>query len=219
MRFQEIQKTEASAILRMHDVGFVYPQRPLFVGLSASLNGGVMLVCGGDGRGKTTLLRLLAGELPLQSGQVKVKGLCAATQNQAYRQQVYWIDPRSSEFDQITALHFFDQLRLRYPGFPGAEAPRLDELVTGLSLAPHIDKPLYMLSTGSKRKVWLAGAFAAGAALTLLDDPMAALDKPSIGFVLEQLRAAASDQARVCVVAGYEAPADVPLVQVIDLGD
>jgi ABC-type multidrug transport system ATPase subunit len=216
---QENQKNAPSIILHLHDVGFAYPQRPLFAGLSANLPGGVMLVRGGDGRGKTTLLRLLAGELPLQSGQVQVKGWCAARQNQAYRQQVYWIDPRSSEFDQITALQFFDQLRLRYPGFPGADAPRLDELVTGLSLAPHIDKPLYMLSTGSKRKVWLAGALAAGAALTLLDDPFAALDKPSIGFVLAQLRAAASDTARVWVVAGYEAPADVPLAQVIDLGD
>ncbi len=216
---QENQKNEPSIVLRMHDVGFAYPQRPLFADLSANLTGGVMLVRGGDGRGKTTLLRLLAGDLPLQSGQLQVKDLCAATQNQAYREQVYWIDPRSLEFDQITAMQFFDQLRLRYPSFPGADAPQLQALITGLSLDEHIDKPLYMLSTGSKRKVWLAGALAAGAAVTLLDDPFAALDKPSIGFVLAHLRAASSDLTRVCVVAGYEAPADVPLVQVIDLGD
>jgi energy-coupling factor transporter ATP-binding protein EcfA2 len=60
---------------------------------------------------------------------------------------------------------------------------------------------------------------AAAAALTLLDDPFAALDKPSIDFVLQQLTAAARDPARVWVLSGYEAPGQVPLAQVIDLGD
>jgi ABC-type multidrug transport system ATPase subunit len=205
--------------LQLQGVGFQYLQHPVFAGLSAKLSGGVVLVRGGDGRGKTTLLRLLAGDLPLQTGQLHLNGHCAATQPQAYRQQVYWIDPRSEVHDQITPLQYFAQLRQRYPGFPSTDGARLDELLTGLSLVPHLHKPLYMLSTGSKRKVWLAGALAAGAALTLMDDPFAALDKPSIDFVLQQLTAAARDPARVCVFSGYEAPDNVPLVQVIDLGD
>jgi energy-coupling factor transporter ATP-binding protein EcfA2 len=96
------------------------------------------------------------------------------------------------------------------------------EVTDGLSLAEHLAKPLYMLSTGSKRKVWLAAAFAAGATLTLLDDPFAALDKPSIRFVQQRLALwAAPDQAsaRACVLALYELPADVALAQVITLGD
>lgn len=206
-------------LLQLQGVGFHYPQQQVLVGLSACLAGGVVLVRGGDGRGKTTLLRLLAGDLPLQTGQLLLSGRCSATQPQAYRQQVYWIDPRSQAHEQITALQYFAQLRQRYPGFPGADAPRLDELITGLSLAPHVDKPLYMLSTGSKRKVWLAGALAAGATLTLLDDPFAALDKPSIGFALQQLSVAARDPTRLWVLSGYEAPGQIPLAQVIDLGD
>ena len=57
----------------------------------------------------------------------------------------------------------------------------LQHLIQAFELTPHLEKPLYMLSTGSKRKVWLAAAFASGAAVTLLDQPFAALDKASVG--------------------------------------
>ena len=78
---------------------------------------------------------------------------------------------------------------------------------------------MYMLSTGSKRKVWLAAAFAAGAALTLLDDPFAALDQPSIRFVLGLLKEAATDPERAWLLADYQAPPGLSLAAVIDLPD
>ena len=92
-------------------------------------------------------------------------------------------------------------------------------LMQALDLTLHLEKPLYMLSTGSKRKVWLAAALASGAALTLLDEPFAALDRSSIRSVLDLLREAASHRQRAWVVADYEAPPGVPLAQHIDLGD
>jgi ABC-type Mn2+/Zn2+ transport system ATPase subunit len=102
-----------------------------------------------------------------------------------------------------------------YPLFATAD---LGRVVEGLYLAPHVDKPMYMLSTGSKRKVYLAAAFASGAALTLLDSPFAALDKPSIGFVMALLHEAAKHPARAWVVAHYDGLGDVPLVNTVDLG-
>jgi hypothetical protein len=44
------------------------------------------------------------------------------------------------------------------------------ELIDGLALE-HLFKQIQMLSSGTRRKVWIAAAFASGAALTLLDDP------------------------------------------------
>ena len=96
--------------------------------------------------------------------------------------------------------------------------------MTGLSLDEHQYKPLYMLSTGTKRKVWLAGAFACAAEVTFLDEPFSALDKPSIRFVTEQLareaaEAARGDHKRAWVIADYAAPGGLPLANLIDLGD
>ena len=207
------------AVLQVEGLCFAYPQRPLFNGFSARVPGGVCLVLGGDGSGKTTLLRLLAGELAAQAGMLQINGVALADQPGAYRDQVFWVDARSVAHDQITALQYFALQRLRYPGFLPAGSVGMADLVAGLSLAEHLEKPLYMLSTGSKRKVWLAAAFAAGAAVTLLDDPFAALDKPSMAFVSRWLAGVATDPGRSWIVANYELLAGVPLAKLIELPD
>ncbi|MES2878713.1 MAG: ATP-binding cassette domain-containing protein [Pseudomonadota bacterium] len=202
------------AIVQVDGLCFRYPNRDVFAGWSARIPPGVSLIRGDDGSGKTTLLRLLAGELPAQAGTLQFKGIAMDQQPMAYRQQVFWADPRSDAFDQVSAVDYFKSLPHQHPQF---NEPLLDELVAGLSLTPHMDKPLYMLSTGSKRKVWLAAAFASGAVLTLLDEPFAALDKASIGFVMELLEDAADHPARAWVMADYAVPGDVPLASIIDL--
>jgi ABC-type multidrug transport system ATPase subunit len=204
------------AVLHATGVCFAYPGHQVLTNWSAALSPGVTLVRGGDGRGKTTLLRLLAGQLPADAGELHIHGISLGDQAQAYRAQVFWVDPRSDAFDQMRPVDYFQAQRGFYPGF---DKRVLDKLVDGLALTPQINKQMYMLSTGSKRKVWLAAAFASGAALTLLDMPFAALDKASIGFVLALLEEAADDPARVWLVADYAAPGAVRLAGVIDLGD
>ena len=76
-----------------------------------------------------------------------------------------------------------------------------------------------MLSTGSKRKLYLAAAYASGAALTLLDTPCAALDKVSIRFAFRLLAEATQDSTRLWVLADYEQPEGMTLPVLIDLGD
>lgn len=201
-------------VLQVDGLCFNYPQRQLFTDWSARISPGVTLVRGDDGSGKSTLLRLLAGDLPALAGALQLKGVSLKEQPQAYRQQVFWADPRSESLDQMTPLDYFKRLPHQHAGF---DEPLLSELIVGLSLTPHLDKSLFMLSTGSKRKVWLAAAFASGAALTLLDEPFAALDKASIGFVLELLDAAADHPSRAWVIADYAAPGKVPLAAIIDL--
>jgi len=193
-----------SSLLDIQGLHFNYPGRELFTDLSASIKPGVTFVRGGDGRGKTTLLRLLAGDLKPSSGQLKINT------------KVFWVDPHTEAFEQLTVTEFFESQRLAFPEFDYA---LVNKLVDGLDPASHIKKKLYMLSTGSKRKVYIAAAFASNAAVTLIDMPFAALDKPSIDFMVGLLRTAADNAGRAFVVADYEAPAGVRLAGVIDLGD
>jgi ABC-type multidrug transport system ATPase subunit len=202
-------------VLCAQDLSFEYPGRPLFAAQSWRVPSGVTWVHGGEGCGKTTLLRLLAGALPLRAGQLQINGVSLADQPVAYRQQVFWADPKSEAFEQVTPHDYLASLRGRYPRFDDALSLVLTE---GLALTPHLHKPLYMLSTGSKRKVWLAAALASGAPVTLLDEPFAALDLASVRFVLRWLTEAAQHPARAWLVADYAAPAGVPLASVIDLG-
>jgi ABC-type multidrug transport system ATPase subunit len=91
------------------------------------------------------------------------------------------------------------------------------QLLERLFLQQHLQKTGHMMSTGSRRKVWLAAALASGAAVALLDQPFAALDAPSIRAVTELLRQAAGSAGRVIVLADYEAPAGIHLMQTLRL--
>ncbi len=95
----------------------------------------------------------------------------------------------------------------------------MHELIEGLGLQPHLAKPIYMLSSDTKRKVWLAAAFSAGASVTLLDDPFAALDKASVLFVTRQMQRAALDPNRALIVTHYDDLDGVALARTIDLDE
>ncbi len=208
-----------NTVLQVDSLRFGYPgQAAMFAGWSTRIPAGITLVRGGESTGKTTLLRLLAGDLAAQAGEIRINGITLGAQPAAYRQLVFWNNPRTEAFDQITVLDYLASLHTRYPAFDPQSVPAL---LQGLSLTEHQHKPLYMLSTGSKRKVWLTAAFASGAALTLLDDPFAALDKVSIGLVLQLLEEETAKQgaARAWMLADYEAPCRLPLAKTIDLGD
>jgi ABC-type multidrug transport system ATPase subunit len=204
-------------VLQVDGLRFSYSQHALFDNLQLQAPAGVTIVRGGDGAGKTTLLRLLAGDLAAQAGVLQINQASLKDQASAYRQQLFWVEPRSTSFDHLSPTDYFASLRTVYPQF---DYTAIDALAQGLSLTEHLHKPMYMLSTGSKRKVWLAAAFACGAALVLLDDPFAALDKPSIAYVKQLLGGAAQRASRAYVVTSYDAAAlgDVPLAATLDLG-
>ena len=216
MQTSAITRPVGPVDLQATGLSFKTSERVLFTNLTAHIPSGLTWVTGGEDRGKTTLLRLLAGELSTQAGTLSINGVDLNNQATAYKAQVFWIAPRSEAFDQLTVADYFTTVQYRYPRF---DALLLADLVEGLSLAEHLNKALYMLSAGSKRKVWLAAAFASCAAVTLLDEPFAALDMASIRFVTELLTDAAENSGRAWVIADYEAPSGLPLAGVIDLGD
>jgi ABC-type transport system involved in cytochrome c biogenesis ATPase subunit len=201
-------------VLQAEQLCFAWPNHPLFNALSFSIPPGLSLVQGDDGSGKSSLIRLMAGDLVPASGTLSIHGIRLDEQHSAYRQQLFWIDPQTEAHDAISAAGYLDSLSQHYPSFNN-EA--LADLVAGFALEPHLKKPMYMLSAGSKRKVWLSAAFAAGSPLTLIDQPFAALDAPSMRFLTELLQEAASHPSRAWVIADYEAPAGIALASVIDL--
>lgn len=183
-------------ILQMHNLSFSYPDYPVFSSLSSAIPAGLTLVTGDEGTGKTSLARILAGELKADSGDITFCNAAAT---------VFYIAPRSAQYDQCTVHDFIHEVIPQQ--FPNTHMAALPTLAEGLSLAPHMDKKLFMLSTGSKRKVWLAAGILSQADLTILDDPFAALDHASIRFATQMLNTTFSGNAgRACMVMAYEPP-------------
>ena len=175
---------------------------------------GITLVQGDEGVGKTTLLRVLAGEHPQQVAQAQLAGHDLHAAPDAYRAEVAWLDPSSAAWDSMVVSDLWAQQARSYRRW---SADTLEDLVDALGLQAHRHKPLTMLSTGSRRKALLVAALSSGAALTLLDMPFAALDSAASRTLREVLADCATHPSRAFVLADYAAPTGVPLAQVIDL--
>jgi len=206
----------ASSVLCVQGLTFAYSGEPALVAnWSATVAAGVTLLHGDTGSGKSTLLRLLAGSLVPATGRLTVVGVHLDADPAAYRRSVFCCDPTTDAFDRVTARACTDLLRGDDACFDTAE---WQTLVDGFALTPHLDKPMYMLSTGSKRKVWLAAALASTRALTLLDEPKGALDAASINCLMRALtRCSERRRDRAIVVASAEQLDRVPLAGVIAL--
>ena len=197
---------QLNPVLQVRHLDHEVSGAPLFRNLSFDLPTGLSLVTGADGCGKSTLLRLLAGDLPATAGSITLSGSTHTPPSPGWREQVFWIDPQSEAHNDIRAGDFLDSLHQRHPR---SASEAVADLVDGFALGPHLAKPLYMLSTGSRRKVWLTAAFAAGTAVTLIDQPFAALDGPAKGFLRDLLDDATAHPTRAWVIADHEAPAGV----------
>ncbi len=162
---------------------------------------GLIAVTGGERTGKTGVLRRLGGDLPALPG--------AAPQPDAQ-----WLDLSLPTHDAATAQQVWQELRERSPRW---NEDLHQDLIGALGLTPHLGKNLFMLSTGSRRKVALVGLLACGATITCLDQPFAALDMASVRVISEFLNDMAEHATRSWVVADYEADPRLPWRRVISL--
>lgn len=202
-------------ILHIDNLHFAYPgDAPIAAGWSARIGAGVTLLHGDTGSGKSTLLRVLAGALPANGGRLTLAGAALPEAAEAYRRQVFFIDPSTDAFDAMGVEECAASLRSADVPF---DAARWQALVDGFSLAPHLAKKMFMLSTGSKRKVWLAAALASSRPLTLLDEPTAGLDAGSMRCLWRTLAEVAQEGGRAVIVASGERVDGVPLAATITL--
>ncbi len=203
-----------STILSVDALSFAYTGRPpLVAGWSVAIGSGVTLLHGDTGSGKSTLLRCLSGDLPA-AGRLVLAGVRLDQDRAAYRRELFLCDPATDAFDQVSARACAAAL---CDGDAGLDRDEWQTLVEGFALTPQLDKPLYMLSTGSKRKVWLAAALASRRALILLDEPGGALDAASIRCLRLALGRCARRAHQAVIVASAERYEGIALAGLIAL--
>jgi phospholipid/cholesterol/gamma-HCH transport system ATP-binding protein len=176
------------------DVRFGYDTRMVLDGISMTIpRGKVVAIMGGSGCGKTTILRLIGGQLRPRWGKVRVDGRSVPDLD---RDGLYELRRRIGMLFQFGAL-FTDMTVFENVAFVLREHTDLpEELIRDLVLMKlHAVglrgtaqlKPAE-LSGGMARRVALARAIALDPMLVLYDEPFAGLDPISLGVVGQLIR-------------------------------
>jgi len=150
--------------------------------------GEFFLLCGPNGSGKTTLLRLISGLFKPTSGTIWVNGLDLLTHLKEIRTLVGIIfqDPDSQILGETVREDVsFGPENMRLPGEEIQE--RVYRALQKMNLAYLSEKPCYLLSSGEKRRLAIAGVMAMKPRVILFDEPFAYLDFLGIQEVLKYM--------------------------------
>lgn len=145
--------------------------------VSAELPLGRMLgLVGPDGAGKTTLIRVLAGLMDPDGGEVRVLGRKPAADGGTVQADIGYMPQRFGLYEDLSVL---DNLNL-YANLRGldrkARRERFEQLLAFTALAPFTDRLAGKLSGGMKQKLGLACALLGRPRLLLLDEPGVGVD-------------------------------------------
>ena len=195
---------ETPCLLRTQGLSGQRGERTLFQGLDLSFTpGSVVWLRGRNGRGKTTLLRLLAGLASPLSGEVQIAGRELRQAGPAWRRHWVYIAHQNALKDDLTALEALRFLADLH-GL-GADLKQLTHALQRLGVARSQHALVRTLSQGQRRRVALARLVLSHACpLWLLDEPFDALDSDGI----EALNAVIAEHAAAggCVVLTSHQP-------------
>lgn len=154
--------------------------------------GEIFGLVGPDGAGKTTTMRILAGVMRADAGQVRIDGVDVVAQPEQVRHRVSYMPQRFALYEDLTVdenLSFFADLFEVPPQVRRRQAARLLE-VSGM--APFGKRLAGQLSGGMKQKLGLSCALIHAPRVLLLDEPTTGVDPLSrreFWQLLYQLRA------------------------------
>lgn len=178
---------EPRAELSVHDLACTRGDRLLFTGMNFRVGAGeLLLVQGGNGQGKTSLLRLLTGLARPDTGEVRWRGELIQRQRDAYHAEMRYLGHANGvkeDLNPVENLRFAEGLQGR-----AFDEARAMSTLERLGLGRCLDLPCRVLSFGQRRRVALASLLMATAKLWILDEPLTGLDVHAVALMEQLIR-------------------------------
>lgn len=169
--------TEPAPLLRLRKIGKHFGRLAVLRGLDLDLHRGEIVgLIGANGAGKSTLLSIIAGLMPLNSGERVFEGSSTAG-GMDERARMAVVSHTAQTYPRLSAtenMELFAKLRAQAGHQAEPIAPTLERL--GLSYAA--DRRAGTFSRGMLQRLALARALIGRPELLLLDEPFTALDRP-----------------------------------------
>lgn len=204
--------TNHGSLIEINNLTFKRGERVIYNDISLSIpKGKVTAIMGPSGIGKTTLLRLIGGQIRPEMGQILFEGKDIP---QLSRKDLYETRKRMSMLFQSGAL-FTDMSVYENIAFPIREHCKLPETIVekivlmkleAVGLRGARDLQPSELSGGMARRVALARAIALDPELILYDEPFAGQDPISMGVIVRLISALNDALGLTSVVVSHDVP-------------
>lgn len=185
---------DSAPLITVRNLSFRRNTRIIFENVDLAIpRGKITAIMGPSGTGKTTLLRLIGGQIRPDSGRIEVDGACV---HELGRRELYQLRKRMSMLFQSGAL-FTDLSVFDNVAFPLREHTRLPENfirtlalmkleAVGLRGARHLMPS--ELSGGMARRAALARAIALDPMMIMYDEPFSGQDPITMGVLVKLIR-------------------------------
>jgi ABC-2 type transport system ATP-binding protein len=142
---------------------------------------------GPNGAGKTTTLRMVAGLLRPDRGEIRIRGRSLAKDPAEAKRPLAYVPDDPLLYGKLRPLEYLEFVAALW-NIPGSAArPRAEELLKALDLWEKRGDFLEAMSRGMKQKMALAGALIHKPSVMLLDEPLTGLDASAARFVKDLL--------------------------------
>lgn len=142
---------------------------------------------GPNGAGKTTILRMVAGLMQPDAGEIAIFGIDARRDPVAAKRVTAWVSDEPMVYDRLTPLEYLEFVAGLWQIESALAERRANELIDWLGLRPHANDLCGSFSKGMLQKVALAGALVHDPRLIILDEPLTGLDAGSARQVKDVL--------------------------------
>jgi putative ABC transport system ATP-binding protein len=203
--------TSDARALSIEGLRFRYPARDNGAGWTVEVEslslarGEQMLLTGGSGRGKSTLLHLIAGLMELAEGRVLVAGQAVGALHGAARDRFRGRHV-GMIFQTFNLLHGFSAAENVMAALMFSDVPAREHRAKAESLLRHLGIERVgaepdRLSVGQQQRVAVARAVACGPVLVLADEPTASLDPENAGAAMDLIQSVCREKgaALLCV--------------------